>query len=175
MRKHNIEAFNSAYRIILFCMLTFVFVSCQRNSDMQGEGEVFLQGSWTTESVPNQDQLLRYELIDFRFNCDSVFVKIKTYSKAKMDVDSCYGNGEWAEYARGVYSVRGDSLIVQATYTNENWRQKLSGCHHIGQYLPRFKIVKQTKDSLYLENRFSHNPVQLRKTETTTCVPQKVY
>lgn len=156
-------------------MLIFMLVSCRANSDMQGEGDLYLQGSWITDSVINQDQLLRYELIDFRFNCDSVFVKIKTFSKAKMDVDSCYGNGEWNEYARGVYAVRGDSLIIQATYTHENWRQKLSGCHHIGQYLPRFKIVKETKDSLYLENRFSHNPTQLVKTETTVCVPKKVF
>lgn len=142
---------------------------------MQGEGAVFLQGSWTSDSVPNQDQLLRYELIDFRFNCDSVFVKIKTFSEAKMNTDSCYGDGEWTEFARGLYYVHNDSLIIQATYTQENWRQKISGCHHIGQYLPRFKIVRQTTDSLYLENRFSHNPVQLRKTATTTCIPQKVY
>lgn len=156
-------------------MLVLIFVSCRKNSDMQGEGEVFLQGSWTAESVPYQEQLLRFELIDFKFNCDSVFVKIKTHSAAKMDLDSCYGSGEWVEYARGTYAVRKDSLIIQATYTHENWRQKLSGCHHIGQYLPRFKIVKQTTDSLYLENRFSHNPVQLRKTKTTRCIPQKVY
>lgn len=156
-------------------MLIIAISSCRRNSDMQGEGAVFLQGNWTTDSIPNQDQLLRYEEIDFRFNCDSVFVKIKTYSNAKMDVDSCYGNGEWVEYARGVYEVRDDSLFIQATYTHENWRQKLSGCHHIGQYLPRFKIIKQTKDSLSLENRFSHNPFRLHKTKTTTCVPQEVY
>lgn len=169
------RSFKSAYGIIFSCMLILAISSCKRNSDMQGEGTEFLQGSWTTDSVLNQDKLLRYELIDFRFNCDSVFVKIKTHSKAKMDIDSCYGNGEWVEYARGVYVVRNDSLLVQATYTHENWRQKLSGCHHIGQYLPRFKIIKQTKDSLFLGNRFSHIPIRLLKTKTTTCVPKEVY
>lgn len=175
MKAHTTPFGKSAYRVIFSCVLILILASCQRNSDMQGEGELFLQGSWTSESVPNQDELLSYELIDFRFNCDSVYVKIKTFSTAKMVADSCYNDGEWNEYARGVYTVRDDSLLVQATYTHEDWRQKLSGCHHIGQYLPRFKIIKQTTDSLYLENRFSHIPVQLRKTETTTCVPQKVY
>lgn len=175
MKKYTQSLIKSAYRALIFCMLVLTLASCERNSDMQGEGELFLQGSWISESVPSHDELLRYELIDFRFNCDSVYVKIKTISRAKMNVDSCYGNGEWNEYARGIYAVRGDSLLVQATYTHENWRQKLTGCHHIGQYLPRFKIVKQTADSLFLENRFSHNAVSLRKTATTTCVPQKVY
>lgn len=174
MKKRPIKSIKSAYGFF-FCMLILILISCRANSDMQGEGELFLQGAWTTGSVSNQDKLLRYEMFDFRFNCDSVFVKIKTFSKAKMDVDSCYENGEWNEYARGVYAVRGDSLIIQATYTHENWRQKLTGCHHIGQYLPRFKIIKQTKNALYLENRFSHNTIQLLKTATSTCVPQKVY
>lgn len=159
----------------IFVILVLLLTSCKFNSKMQNPGTEFLQGSWIAESVPNQDQLLRYELYDLQFNCDSVYVKIKTFSKTKTDVDSCYGDGQWAEYARGVYAVRGDSLIIQATYTHENWRQKLTGCHHIGQYLPRFRIAQQTTDSLYLENRYSHIPIQLRKTATTTCVPKKVY
>lgn len=161
--------------ISIFVILMLILTSCKFNSKMQHPGAEFLQGSWTAESVPNQDQLQRYELYDFQFNCDSVYVKIKTSSKTKMDVDSCYGNGQWTEYARGVYVVRGDSLIIQATYTHENWKQKLTGCHHIGQYLPRFKIAQQTTDSLYLENRYSHIPIQLKKTATTTCVPKEVY
>jgi len=159
----------------IFVMLVLFLSSCKFNSKMQGTGAEFLQGSWVAESVPNQDQLMRYELYDFQFNCDSVYVKIKTFSKTKMEADSCYGDGQWAEYARGVYVVRGDSLIIQATYTHEDWRQKLTGCHHIGQYLPRFKITNQTADSVYLENRYSHVPVQLRKTATTSCVPKEVY
>jgi hypothetical protein len=161
--------------ISILVILMLILTSCKFNSKMQNPGAEFIQGSWTAENVPNQDQLQRYELYDFQFNCDSVYVKIKTSSKTKMEVDSCYGNGEWAEYARGVYVVRGDSLIIEATYTHDDWRQKLTGCHHIGQYLPRFKITQQATDSLYLENRYSHIPIQLRKTATNTCVPKEVY
>ena len=142
---------------------------------MQNPGEESLQGSWVAESVPYQDKLMRYQLHDFKFTCDSVYIKLKTFSKTKMEADSCYGEGEWNEYARGVYVVRGDSLLIEATYTHDNWKQKLSGCHHIGQYLPRFKIARQTTDSLFLHNRYSHIPIALKKTETTSCVPQQVY
>lgn len=161
--------------IFIPLMLILLISACKFNSKMQDKGVDFLQGSWIAESVPYQDSLSRYELHDFKFTCDSVYVKIKTFSKTKMDSDSCYGNGQWEEYARGVYVVRGDSLLIEATYTYDNWRQKLSGCHHQGQYLPRFKIAKQTTDSLYLNNLYSHIPIQLRKTETTTCIPKEVY
>jgi len=165
----------SAWGKSIFLMLIFILSACKFNSKMQDPGSEFLQGSWISESVPYQNELLRYELYKFDFTCDSVYVKINTYSKTKMDVDSCYGNGEWNEYARGVYVVRGDSLLIEATYTHKDWRQKLSGCHHIGQYLPRFKITKQTADSLYLKNRYSHIPIQLSKITTSSCVPKQVY
>lgn len=156
-------------------ILILILSSCKFNPKMQHSGDASIQGSWTAESVPYQDSLLNYQLHDFKFTCDSVYVKIKTFSKTKMEVDSCFKNGEWDEYARGVYVVRGDSLLIEATYTHENWKQKLSGCHHIGQYLPRFEISKQTADSLVLKNRYSHIPVELRRTETTSCVPKQIY
>src|SRR5690606_22531972 len=87
----------------IFVILVFLLTSCKFNSKMQSSGTGSIQGSWIAESIPNQDQLLRYELYDFQFDCDSVYVKIKTFSKTKMDVDSCYGDGQWTEYARGVY------------------------------------------------------------------------
>src|SRR5690606_13943908 len=77
---------------ISISMILMLFItSCKFNSKMQNPGAEFLQGSWIAESVPNQDKLQRYELYDFKFNCDSVYVKIKTFSKTKMDIDSCYG------------------------------------------------------------------------------------
>lgn len=178
MRRKNtriITFIKSAWGKSIFLMLILFLSSCKFNSKMQNTGAEFIQGSWIAETVPDQDKLLRYQLHDFQFTCDSVYVKIKTFAKTKMEIDTCYGNGEWQEYARGVYVVRGDSLLIEATYTHDNWRQKLSGCHHIGQYLPRFKITKQTADSLYLSNFYSHIPIELRKTETTTCVPKQVY
>src|SRR5690606_25894263 len=71
----------SAWGGSIFLMLILLMSSCKFNSKMQNTGTEFLQGSWIAESVPYQDSLSRYELHDFQFNCDSVYVKIKTFSK----------------------------------------------------------------------------------------------
>lgn len=149
--------------------------SCKRNSKYQGEGELMLQGTWVQESVPYQDELLTYALHEFRFTCDSVYVEINHFAEKPIIVDSCYNGGEWTEYAQGMYVIRNDSLLIEATYMHPNGKQKLTGCYTIGQYLPRLKVSKQTADSLYLEPRNNHIPISLRKIETSECVPKKVY
>lgn len=158
-----------------FLFLLLLLSACKFNPNIQDEGAGFLQGSWAETQVDHQDSLLRYQLHDFRFDCDSVYIKIKTHSKMKMEADSCFGNGEWTEYARGIYIVRNDSLFIEATYTHDNWKQKLSGCHHIGQYLPRFAITMQSDDSLELRNLYSKIPVKLARTANSNCVPKQIY
>lgn len=152
-----------------------LFSACQRNSNFQGEGELALQGTWVQESVPYQNELLNYSLHEFRFTCDSVYVKINHFADQPILVDSCYNGGEWTEYAQGMYVVRNDSLLIEGTYMHANGKQKLTGCYTIGQYIPRLKIAELTADSLYLAPRNSHIPINLRKTETTTCIPKKIY
>jgi hypothetical protein len=157
-------------------MFALLFLSsCKFNSNYQNEGELSLQGTWIQETVPYQNELLNYSLHEFRFSCDSVYVKIRNFAKNPIIVDSCYNGGEWAEYAKGLYVIRNDSLLIEATYTYENGKQKLKGCYNIGQYLPRLHIKKQSADSLYIGLRNSHIPINLRKTETTTCIPKIVY
>ena len=153
----------------------FFLSSCKFNSNYQHVGELSLQGTWIQESVPFQDELMTYSLHEFRFSCDSVYVTIQNFAKEPIIVDSCYNNGKWTEYASGLYVIRNDSLLIEATYMKENGKQKLSGCYHIGQYLPRLQINHQTGDSLYLDVRNNHIPINLRKIETTTCVPKIVY
>src|SRR3546814_290673 len=98
------------YTIIIAAMM-FGFVSCKFNSNYQGSGDLALQGSWIEESVPYQNDLVKYTLHQFRFTCDSVYITMKTIAKTKILPDHCYDKGEWTEYARGVYVVRGDSLL----------------------------------------------------------------
>lgn len=170
VRNHYLCAASTCHFLIGMCLL---FCSaCKFNPNIQGEGTPYLQGVWTQDTVLHQDQLLTYSLYRFKFTCDSVYITLKTFSKAKTVVDSCYGDGQWEEYARGVYLVRNDSLLIESTFTHSNWRQKLSGCHRIGQFLPRFKLAKYTDDSLYLESQYYQMPVNLRKMEDITCVPK---
>lgn len=153
--------------------MLFVFASCQRHTDMQGEGEDYLQGIWVQDSIPGQDQMLNYTLYQFKFTCDSVYAEMQVRNKVQSIPDSCYNNGKWTEYAKAVYSVRSDSMIVDGVYTKPNGKQKISGCHKHGIYGPRFLIKFKSKDSLVLENRFESRPIVLRKTTDLNCVPKK--
>lgn len=161
-----------AYLSIVIGML-FIFSSCQRHSDMQGEGEDYLQGVWVQDSIPGQEEMLNYTIHEFRFTCDSVYTIMHVKNDVKSIPDSCYKDGKWTEYAKAVYSVRADSMIVEGVYTKENGKQKISGCYKQGPYVPRYLIKSKSKDSLVLENKFDSRPIILRKTADITCVPKK--
>ncbi|MBD1429551.1 fumarate hydratase [Sphingobacterium sp. SGL-16] len=164
--------FYNTYLSILIGMFLLT-ISCQRQSDMQTEGVKELQGVWVQDSVDNQDQLLSYTLHEFTFRCDSIYAVMNVHAKTKTIPDSCYKNGNWKEYGKGVYVQRGDSLIVEGIYTKANWKQKGSGCYKQGQYLPRFKIISVSADTIVLQNKFDSKPITLRKTQDITCVPKK--
>lgn len=173
IRLSNSIKHHKAYRLFLAGVLFLLVGSCRFNPDIQYRGAEYLQGVWVQDSIPLQDALLQYTLHELKFTCDSIYATMHVTSKVRNVADSCYNDGSWTEYAKGIYVVRGDSLIVDGLYTKDNWRQKISGCYRIGQYLPRFKIVRHTADSLMLENRYDPRPLLLRKTADITCIPRK--
>ena len=160
-------------RLLIAGMFFLCMSGCRFHPDIQHPGADYLQGVWVQDSIPMQDALLHYSLHELKFTCDSIYTTMQVISKVRNIADSCYNGGQWTEYAKGIYVVRGDSLIVDGLYTKPDWRQKISGCYRIGQYLPRFKIVRYTADSLVLENRYDQRPILLRKTADITCVPKK--
>lgn len=153
--------------------MLFSIAACQRHSEMQTEGASFLQGVWIQDSIPHHEQMLNYTIHEFTFTCDSVYTTMHVHAKTKTIPDSCYKNGEWTEYAKAVYVVRADSMIVEGIYTKESGKQKISGCYKQGQYLPRFKILHHSADSVVLQNKYDSGPIILRKTADVTCVPKK--
>jgi len=161
-----------AYLALVLGML-FIGSSCQRHSDMQDEGADWFQGVWVQDSIPNSANMLNYTLHEFRVTCDSIYTTMKVHNKVKTMPDSCFKNGEWTEYAKAVYVLRGDSMIVEGVYTKPNWKQKISGCYKQGEYLPRYKVAYKSKDSVVLENKFDARPVILKKIKDITCVPKK--
>jgi len=170
-RKHTF--YRSTFQLILIGMcFVLLLAGCKFNPNIQGEGESYLQGVWQQDTLLHQDKRLTYSLYQLKFTCDSVYITIKTVSKVKNVIDSCFGDGTWTEYARGVYLVRNDSLLIESTFTHPDWRQKLTGCHRIGQFLPRFKLIKHTADSLYLSSQYYQTPVNLKKTTSISCVPK---
>ena len=155
---------------MLLASCSLAFASCKFNPNLQGEGTTSLQGLWEEDSVAYQDQRLQYSRHKFRFTCDSIYVTIKTFARVNTYPDSCFNNGTWTEYAKGTYQTNEDTLILTTTFTKSNFKQKISGCYRIGQYLPTFVIRKNNADSLYLEGLQQHLQLKLSLSERAVCV-----
>jgi hypothetical protein len=153
-------------------LIVSVASSCQRLPNVQGLGAAELQGVWNQDSTPNADKLLNYTEHRFKFSCDSFYVDLTTHSKVNYYEDSCFNNGVWKEYAKGVYALRNDSLFLEGTYTKANYKQKVSGCYHTGRYIKSF-LVKAASDSsitlLSLANQRTHTLILKGK---MACIPK---
>lgn len=156
------------YGFILF----FSIVACKFNPNLQGEGTNYLQGIWKQDSVLYKDKLLAYTLHSFKFTCDSFYLTLNTHAKVNNYADSCFNKGEWNEYVKGTYLVRADTLYLNGTYTKSNFKQKISGCYRVGQYLTAFVLKKQHTDSLMLRDVSQHLPFILRLEQKIDCVPK---
>lgn len=157
----------------LFWLFAFCFLalsSCRFNPNIQGKGSAGLQGLWEEESAAYQDQRLQYQKHKFIFTCDSVYATIHTFAKVNTYPDSCFNNGRWTEYAKGTYEAKQDTLMILATFTKPDFKQKISGCYRTGQYLPAFVIRKSNGDTLYLEGLQDHLSLKLALIERTVCV-----
>ena len=162
---------------LLFLLAFFIvsfFASCRMNPNLQGKGTDYLQGVWTEDSIAYRNELLQYTTHEFRFSCDSFYVTMKTFAKANTYPDTCYNNGQWTEYAKGVYSLKNDSLWISGTFTKSNFKQKISGCYRIGQYLETFIIKNRKSNSLELRSLKEHRPLQFNLKEKITCVQKPV-
>ena len=155
---------------IYVALLMLASASCKFNPNLQGKGTESIQGIWEEDSADYQDELLQYSRHQFRFSCDSVYLTIKTFAKVNTYPDSCFNNGSWTEYAKGTYLSKGDTLMLTTTFTKSNFKQKISGCYRVGQYLPAFIIRKNTGDSLYLESLKQHTNIKLSLKQKTVCI-----
>jgi hypothetical protein len=158
--------------IVGCCLLLCLIAGCTRLPDIQGKGSAAFQGVWEQDSIANESKLLTNTKHSFKITCDSFYVNLVTYSKANYYSDSCFNNGVWKEYAKGVYAIRNDSLFLVGTYTKENYRQKLSGCYQIGQYIKSFKILEMKKEKVVMESSDNQRIINLFLKEKITCVPQ---
>lgn len=163
-------------RLIIYTIISilFTFASCKFNPNLQGKGEDYLQGVWQEDSILYHDRLLQHTAHQFRFTCDSFYVKFDTYSKMNIYPDSCYNQGKWLEYAKGTYILRNDSLLLSGTFTKSNFKQKISGCYRIGLYLETYLITEATETSIQLISLQQHRPIQLVIKEKTNCVQRPI-
>lgn len=160
------------YLIILFCLMAFL--GCERRPNVQGNGEVFLQGLWNQDSIKNAAALKNYTQHKVKFTCDSFYVDLTTYAKVNYYEDSCYNNGVWKEYAKGVYELRKDSLFLLGTYTKSNYKQKVSGCYTVGIYRKSFLVKSADSAHLSLQSLSDQRDINLVLKQKITCVPQEL-
>lgn len=131
-----------------------------------------MQGVWEEEPLVYRDSLLQYTTHHFKFSCDSFYVTLNTEAKANYYPDSCFKEGKWEEYAKGVYLVSNDTLYLAGTFTRSNFRQKVSGCYRIGQYLPVFLIKDTSPEKIELQSLQQHLPLTLKLKERIVCDPK---
>src|ERR1700710_349067 len=138
-------------KLFSFQFLTFTLLmalalsSCTPNANLQGKGQVYLQGEWQQDAIPNEKQLLDYSIYHFKFSCDSFFVQINSFSKVNNGADTCMNSGHWSEYVRGSYQQHSDTLHLRGQFCNADYSLKQEGgCFRSGIYEEFFKISKKT-------------------------------
>jgi hypothetical protein len=154
--------------------IALLSLGCSPRPNIQGKGETFMQGVWNQDSVAFSSKLSNYTQHHFKFTCDSFYVDLTTHSKVNFYEDSCYNNGVWKEYAKGVYAVRGDTLFLGGTFTHANYKQKISGCYRIGRYDKNFLIKKTTASTLLLQSLNDQQEINLALKQNITCVPKEL-
>ena len=142
------------------------------NPNLQGRGSDFLQGEWQEDSVLYQDKLLEYTKHRFKFTCDSFYAHLETHAKVNRHADSCFNGGYIKEYAKGRYVVNNDTLYLIGTFTKSNFKQKISGCYRIGQYIPSFLLKSQEGKIIQLQNLQNNTSVTLKLKQRTICNPK---
>lgn len=163
------------YRLFVFAVLLLAIASsCRRQPNIQGDGAAVLQGIWSQDSIAGADKLLSHTVQQFKFTCDSFYVDLTTYSKVNYYEDSCFNNGVWREYAKGVYILRNDSLFLEGTYTKANYKQKVSGCYHIGRYIKTFLVKDILDHSIKLLALSNQREYIFTLKEKIECIPKEL-
>lgn len=153
--------------------LCFIVSACSFNPNLQGNGEDYIQGEWKQDSIPMQKQLLTYSLYKFKFNCDSVFIEVNSFSKVNSGADSCMNAGHWTEYIRGTYRQNNDTLHIKGNFCNADYSlKKQEGCFRSGPYEEFFKVGKTTDSLIQLSSTSNVIPVNLRLIKKITCNPK---
>jgi len=159
--------------------LTFLIVvglsSCHLNPNMQTSGGGYLQGEWQQDSIPGQKQLVTYSLYHLKFSCDSFFMAINSYSKVNNGPDTCMNSGHWAEYAKGTYDQRHDTLHLKGQFCNADMTIKDDkGCFRSGDYEEFFKVAKKTDSLVQFASTSNVIPVNAHLVKRTSCHPKPI-
>jgi len=158
--------------LLAACGLTLAALnSCSFNPNYQRKGSDFVQGEWKQDSVERQQLLVSYATNEFRFSCDSFYVKIASVSKVNYGSDTCMKSGHWLEYAKGTYEQKSDTLHLNGFFCNPDYSlKKEGGCFRFGAYDERFVVSSKSDSGLVLLPFSSTMAVKLRLVKRIACV-----
>jgi hypothetical protein len=140
---------------------------------MQTPGEGYLQGEWQQDSVPKQKLLVNYSLYHLKFDCDSFFVAIKSFTKINSGPDTCMKSGQWTEYCKGAYEQKHDTLHLKGQFCNADFTIKDDkGCFRSGDYEEFFKVSKKNDSLVQFASTTNVIPINAHLIKKTSCYPK---
>lgn len=163
----------SALTILLALGSCFLALyACSPNANVQTRGMDAIQGEWQQSPQALDKQLVTYTLYNFKFTCDSFFVRMQTHSKVNYGADTCMNKGVWTEYAKGRYQPSNDTLWMRGFFCNADYSLKNpGGCFRSGVY-EDFMKVSVADTLLTLTPKSSVLPLNLHLVKRTNCVPK---
>ncbi len=159
---------------LAFCFLLLALsFGCWFNPNVQGKGQVYLQGEWRQDFIPNQKRLLQYSLYHLKFSCDSFYIQVNSFSKVNNSADTCLHSDHWSEYIKGTYRQRNDTLFIKGQFCNADYSLKEdAGCLRTGVYEEAFKVSKKTDSVIQFASTSNVIPINARLIKHTTCNPK---
>ena len=156
---------------LLLCLFIFLLSACSFNANTQDKGVAYLQGEWKEIDVPFTGDLVDFKQRDFKFTCDSFYLVLNNFSKADFAPDTCFKSGKWKEYAKGTYTLTGDTLHLKGAYASKSFKLKTSPCYTTGVFDENLLLQCQ-KDSQLVFKSFTSGQIVLKLQKRLVCNPQ---
>jgi len=135
------------FKFLGVCFFAIALTACWFNSDIQSPGAKYLQGEWQQDSIDYSTDLVEFKNNQFKFTCDSFYLVLNNFSKADFSQDTCYHNGKWKEYVKGVYTLSGDTISLKGAFVSASFRFKKSPCYTTGGFEETL-LYQSYKDSV---------------------------
>jgi hypothetical protein len=158
----------SCFLLFAFC---FSLQSCSMNPNLQGKGETYIQGEWQQDSSAMEQKLVTASAYHAKFDCDSFYISINNRSNVNYGADTCMHNGHYAEYIKGTYAQRNDTVFLKGQFCNANFTLKVNAdCFRTGPYEEFFKMAKKADSMVQLSGTSSVIPINLHLIKKTSCI-----
>ncbi len=162
-------------RNLIIAFSIMLLGACKSNGKLQPKGDDRLQGIWQEQKSTVKDSLLSSEYMILELKCDSFYLTLNVFSKDNVMNDTCFGNGNWKEYAKGTYLIKDDTIALMGSYTKSNFKQKISGCYR-SNYLDNYYVMRSLEDQkMVLSDVRGHGNFSLLRTKKSVCIQKEIF